>query len=172
MRASSGIASPARPSGKPLPSQRSSSARIARAVASGSSSCAPRRHRARSAAGDLAHAAAGEARHVDHAARAGQGAVARTHVARDVGGEGEPGAAVHQRALLLDDPVVAAEQRRDVRSVRRAAGVLEQQRVVERRAVVGREVERRGEAHAHDAGPSGMAQGLPFGEIERDRKAS
>ena len=128
--------------GSPAPSPRAARA------------CARRRRRARSAAGRSRARRGGRSgpREPCRARATGRrrpGATLRA----DVGGEGELGAAVDQRALLLDDPVVAAEQRRDVGGVRRAAGVLEQQRVVERRAVVGRQVEGRGEAHADDAGP-------------------
>ena len=165
---------PRRPSGKPLPSQRSSSARMACAVASGSSSMratsAPRSQRC-GAISRRAAAARANASHAADAARARQRAGARRrahHVAR------RPGRALRSTSLrsCLRSRSSPPNSARDVGGVRRAARVLEQQRVVERRAVVGAS---RSSAAARrmpirQAAP-GVAQRLALGEVERDRKA-
>ena len=90
------------------------------------------------------------------------------------GGEGEAGAIVPVDELHapLDDAVVGAEERAHAGGVARAAGVLEQQRVVERgeRGVV--EAELAPDAHAEEAAAHGVAGGLPFGEVERAREGA
>ena len=68
--------------------------------------------------------------------------------------------------------VVAAEQRRDARGVRRAARVLEQQRVVQLRQLVAIESRFLAQSHADHAGPHRVALGLPLGHVERVRKRS
>ena len=173
MRASSGISSP-RSAARVAPCR--SSARRARgsprAVSAGKPICrtisAPRSQRiwmssrvtsgvramAREVPQPLRERAAGRAR--------------RAHVA-----ERDP-----QRVVPVDDLHARAsspwssraEQRREARRVARAAGVLQQQRVVQRRALDAVEPELLGEAAADDARAHGVARRLPLGEVERRRQ--
>ena len=52
-----------------------------------------------------------------------------------------------------------------------AAGVLEQQRVIERGAVVLRELDRLGDPHADHAGALGVTRLMTLGDVERVREA-
>jgi hypothetical protein len=74
---------------------------------------------------------------------------------------------LHQR---LDDAVVRAEQGGEARGVARAAGVLEEDGVVQRRAVVVAEAELLGEPAGHEAAPQRVALGLARAQVERVRQ--
>jgi hypothetical protein len=75
-------------------------------------------------------------------------------------------ARIGQPPRALDHRVVGPEQRRDLRGVRRAARVLEQQRVEDRRTARVIETERRGELHADHAAPLGVTARLALGHIQ------
>ena len=129
MRASSGISSPRRPRGWPRPSQCSSSARIASAVSVvrpiRSAISAPRSQRAciservTSPSSLIA---------LQPPAAVAQRPVGRDRAQRPHEG-GQLAGPVDALGRALGDVVVGAEQRRHAGGVRRAAGVLEQQRV-------------------------------------------
>ena len=68
---------------------------------------------------------------------------------------------------LLEPEVVAAEELADLGRIRRAARVLEQQRVEERRAGIVVEPEPVGDPHPDQAAPHCMAGRLALGDVER-----
>ena len=77
---------------------------------------------------------------------------------------------VDQLARALELEVVGAEQRAQPGGVARAAGVLEQQRVEQRRALVGREPDLLADPHADRARAHGVAHRLALGDVERVRE--
>ena len=85
------------------------------------------------------------------------------HELQGFGGAGE----VDKLAGALELQIVAAAE--DLRHSRRragAAGVLEQQRVVEAAAILLRQRDGPGEPHSQQARASGVAAGLSLGQIE------
>jgi hypothetical protein len=68
----------------------------------------------------------------------------------------------------LGSAIVAAEQLVHPRGVARAADVLQEERVVEVAAILERQADLVGEPHADQAAPQRVAEGLSFGEIERE----
>ena len=168
---SSGISSPRSPRGWPPPSQCSSSARIASAVSalkpSMSAISAPRSQRAAISARVTSPSV------LDRAAAGRRASAASRPARRSAATTRTPGSRADQSTRLerpLRDVVVGAEQRGHPRRVRRAAGVLEQQRVEEVRARRGVELERLREPHADLARPLRVARRLALGEVERERQ--
>ncbi len=77
---------------------------------------------------------------------------------------------VHDLHVRLDHLVVRAEEGSGARRVGRAAGVLEEEGVVERGQPFVVEAEFLSEAHADHAGAYRVSERLPFGEVERARE--
>ena len=95
---------------------------------------------------------------------------ARRDGTRRLDGESEARMPVHALHSRLDRLVVGREQRRHAARVARAAGVLEEQRVVERRALIGLESDRFGDAHPDQAGAHRVSGRRALGEVERARE--
>ena len=70
----------------------------------------------------------------------------------------------------LDGDVVAAEDLGDGRRVRRAARVLQECRIEERRPVGLGHAHPIGDAHGQERGPQGVARELALGQVERGRE--
>ena len=102
----------------------------------------------------------------DEVANALEDGLADADVAGGREGEAEAVVPVDDLHPRLHVAVVRAEQRGHAGGVARAAGVLQQQRVVERRALLGGERQLVGDAHADQAGADGVAEWLAFGQIE------
>ncbi len=77
---------------------------------------------------------------------------------------------VHELAVRLESDVVAAEELAHACGRRRAADVLQQQRVVERVALLGAELQLPRDAHADQAAALGLAHGMALGHVERVRE--
>src|SRR5204863_9006560 len=72
------------------------------------------------------------------------------------------------REVVLRGALVAAEQRENSRGIAGAAGVLQDQRVVEIAPLTERELGALGELHTDQTGAERMAHRLALGEIERE----
>ena len=136
----------------------------------GSRACGRSRRRARSGSRRAApgsRAAAADERADERRTRRDHGR------GRPSGGRRPPSrAALEVDALqsVLRRVILGAEERVDARRVRRAAGVLEQERVEERRAPVGVEPDLLGDPHADQARAHRMTARLPLGQVEGVRK--
>ena len=97
-------------------------------------------------------------------------AAARRHVLRRVARDLHGLRPVDELAVRLESDVVGAEQLAHAGGRRRAADVLEQERVVEGIAVIRSELQLVREAHADQAGALGLPDGMPLGHVERVRE--
>ena len=97
-------------------------------------------------------------------------AAARRHVPRRVARDLRGLRPVDELAVRLESDVVGAEQLAHAGGRRRAADVLEQERVVEGVAVLGGELQLVREAHADQAGALGLPDRMPLGHVERVRE--
>src|SRR5262245_35440136 len=66
--------------------------------------------------------------------------------------------------------IVGTKQRREPRGVARAAEILHQQGIEQRRTLVGRQPNRFRDSHADQAGARRVARPLAFSQIERERQ--
>ena len=100
-------------------------------------------------------------------AQAREQAAAPLRVLQRVGhllGEAPPVAQPHRALHFV---IVPAEELVDALRVARAAGVLQEQRVMQVGLLFLGQAERLRDAHADDAGPVGVAVRVPLGEVER-----
>jgi hypothetical protein len=70
-------------------------------------------------------------------------------------------------AILLEDPVVGAEQIAQPRRVARAAQILEQQRIEQRATLIVGKAKLLADLHPDHGGAHRVAHGLALGEVER-----